>query len=78
MDKNRWCRLKKAHRLYHAIGEECPCYKEMLARRKARVAQHRAQNQGNGMYGMVASGIQNVQLKVQRSSSYTPAKKNDE
>ena len=24
-DYRKRCRVKQAHRLYHAIGEECPC-----------------------------------------------------
>lgn len=64
MDKSKYCRLTEEHRLYRAIGCECPCYKEMLIKRKKRVAQHKAQNPGYGIRG----------IKVQRSSSYTPAK----
>lgn len=26
MEENIYCKQNKEHRLYHAIGEKCPCY----------------------------------------------------
>ncbi len=79
MDRSRYCKKKSDHRLYRAMGEECPCYQEMVAARKARLAMFRSQSQntGSGAYGAsIAPGITTIiqNIPVQRSTiSYVPA-----
>ena len=78
MDPKRWCKYKEDHRLYHAIGQDCPCIEEMVKARKAKVAALRNQinNPNYGYFGVsispgVTGVIQNV--PVQRSKiSYVP------
>ena len=30
MEENAYCKHEGQHRLYHAIGEKCPCYKDLI------------------------------------------------